>query len=514
MSSIPSASRRWRTVVDDSGVTLIELVMASSILFIAAMGVITALGFAAASSQQSALRSRALNLANERIEKARDIPYDNVGVVYEDGTYGDPPGNIPAVQVTPDGVFLVETQVDWSVDATTGRAEYKNMRITVSWQNPRPGSVSIASALYGASALTNNGDLKVFVKEMGTTTPIDMAQVWVTPYGSVMQRHRWTGADGTALFGVLPIGNAQVVVSASGWVFDPIAPAAVQPDLLTSVYVYGYRPCTAVITVTDTTGTPLPYAVVRLTNSRTPATSFTGYADSNGVVTITGLLPDRYSVRVSCATPPCASATGVLGPMTSGGTYTDRYSLAPIVPGSLSVLVKNSAGTVLPGATVRVFGPSPDTGEIVGSPVTSASSGYAIFPSLVGTYTVTTSLDTYNTNTVTGIVVLSGVDYPLTVTLSPYSATGSLKIVVKHTDGSVNPHGPRVQWRPISGSSTNQDADSQGLVLLSGVVPGSYEARVQTGTNEGSRVYSSWSSATVVAGEQAIINLTSNYEPH
>jgi type II secretory pathway component PulJ len=103
--------RRFGIARDDSGVSLLELVIASAILFIAAIGTVTALAFAASATQQSTTRTRALNLANQRLEQARAIPYDNVGVVYEDGSTGDPQGTIPAVETV--GNLVITTAVDY-----------------------------------------------------------------------------------------------------------------------------------------------------------------------------------------------------------------------------------------------------------------------------------------------------------------------------------------------------------------------------------------------------------------
>jgi hypothetical protein len=487
MTTFADAVRRSRIAADDSGVTLIELVMASAILFIAAIGVITALGFAATSSQQSTMRARALNLANERLEKARDIPYDNVGVVYEDGTYGDPAGNIPAVEVV--GDFLVETQVDWSVDATSGRAEYKNMRIAISWQNPRSGTLSIASAIYGSSALTNNGDLKVIVRELGTNVPIDMAQVWVTPAGSTLQRHRWTGADGSAFYGMLPIGSAQVAVAASGWVFDTITPASVVADQLTLKEVYGYRPVTVVVHVTETSGTPVPYASVRLQDSK--LRYFYGTTGGDGVATITGLIPDNYGITVTATGR--ASAAGSIAAVTSGGTFTTTITMsAPVPPGSLRVRVKNSTGTAITGATVSAVGPSPDTTPVAGSGAVTPSSGEVFFASVVGgTYTVNVTASGYNNYTDAAVVVVSGIEKIVDVTMvtvTPPSLLGTLMVQVWTHDGAGHPDTSRKvtlkfwqsgSWQSVNnGGSDHWHTNSAGQVTFADLAPGTYRLTV------------------------------------
>jgi hypothetical protein len=498
--------RRFGIARDDSGVSLLELVIASAILFIAAIGTVTALAFAASATQQSTTRTRALNLANQRLEQARAIPYDNVGVVYEDGSTGDPQGTIPAVETV--GNLVITTAVDY-LYGVDDRPTYKRIKITVAWQDPRPGSLSIASSVFGKSSLTNFGDLRVVVREMGTDVPIEMAQVYVTPAGSLTQRIRWTGVDGKALFGRVPIGNAQVQVTASGWVFDTITPPMIQADTLTTLYVYGYQPCTAVVTVIDQAGLPVSGATIRLMDSK--SRYFYGTTGGDGVATISGLLPDTYSARASLY--PYTSATAIMGPMASGGTYTRTLVLTP--PGSLRVRVKDSSGAVLPGATVRVTGPFPDSSsEVTGSPVNTGSAGEASFASLTGTYTVATSLSGYSPSTVTGVVVVSGVERILDVTLSPAASTGSLRISIKKENGTANTNtGVRIQWWPDGASSGTYTAiynSSTGINDIANLTPGTYRARVRIDSEH----WSDSKFAIVVSGQQQVIELRSDYNPH
>lgn len=459
--------------------------MASVILFIVAMGVITALGFAAASSQQSTIRAHALNLANQRLEQARNIPYDNVGVVYEGGHYGDPAGDIPAAEDV--GDFLVETQVDWSIDATSGRAEYKNIRISVSWQNPRPGAVTIASAIYGSSGIVNSGDLKVYVLEQGTEAPIDMAEVWVSPNGMSFQRHKWTGADGTALFGVLPLGTTPVAVTASGWVFDTITPADILPDIVTSIYIYGCRPVTVVVNVIDTLGTPIPNATVRLQDSK--LRYYYGNTGADGVATITGLLPDNYGIQVSAADRE--NASGSIAAITAGGTFTTTITMsAPVPPGSLRIRVKNSTGTAIQNASVAVVGPSPATTPVAGSPQTTPTSGEVFFASLhSGTYTVNVTAAGYNNYTNASVVIHGHSGDIVDVVMTPTATTGSLLVQVWRRDGPGHPnvnHPVTIQywhgshWDNINdGGEDHWHTDHEGQVVLNGLIPGTYRVNVQ-----------------------------------
>jgi hypothetical protein len=332
MISIRGALRRSKIVAEDSGVTIIELMVSSAILFIAAIGVVAALTFSASASAQSAQRSAALDLATFKLEQARSIAYDKVGTVN-----GNPDGDLLEVDppvgsaARPDG-FTIYTEVDWSRDSSSGAAEYKNVKITVRWDRPRPGSVSLASAIYGTTLLANVGDLRVFAREALTLNPIHMARVTVVPKGRTVQAIKFTSTTGEAFYGRIPIGVAkQVTVSASGWVFEPFTLPLIAPNEVTYLWVYARRPCTAIINVIDNVSSaPIEHAFVTLTGTGgTPVVSETG---ADGAAHFTGLYPypDAYTVGVTARSRAPVNTT--IGPMTDGGSYQTTVTMMPPAP--------------------------------------------------------------------------------------------------------------------------------------------------------------------------------------
>ena len=474
---------------DDSGFTVVELVIASSILLIATISVVSVLTYAGLSSAQTATRSRALNFANQRLEQARNLPYDNVGVYYPDGTTGDPAGTIAASETV--GTFQVQTRVTWARDPVSGRSEYKDIKITVSWTKPRPGELSVASAIYGTSALTNSGDLKVLVREMGSggvgsTVPIPMAQVRITPNGSATQRVVWADLNGEAFAGALPIGLTPVTVTADGWLFDDslLSTVTVVPDLVTSVYAYGYRACTAAVTVIDTSGTPVPNATVQITDSKGRTKTATTLGD--GVASFTQLVPDTYNaVATFTGRQP---GYGSFGDTVGGSAYTLTIRLTQVVPpGSLRVRV-TGGGAPLSNAVVTVTGPSPGTSQIAGSPKTTPTSGEAVFTGVAsGTYTVSVARTGYQ-NGSASVTVVSGVEAIVPVNLIVTgSTTGSLRIYVVDNNGDPVPRNRVYIWGPDS-YYYEARVDDNGQMTLTNLTPGNYTVRARNGETKNIQV--------------------------
>jgi len=468
----------------DGGFTLVELVVAASILFITAMGVMTAISFGALSTSQAATRARALDVANQVLEQARNLPFDNIGIHYADGSYGDPSGSIPAT-TTIDGLS-VQTEVSWARDPVTLRHTYKNIKITVSWTSPISSSVSVASAAYGKSDITNIGDLKVTVQEYGTANPIPAAQVYVTPAGGTSQRVVWADAAGESFFGALPIGRTLVRVTATNWVFDDsqLTTCTVGPDLLTSVVAWGYRPCTAAVTVVDTSGTPIPSATVTITDSKARARTLT--TPDDGLATFTGLLPDTWRVSVSASGR--APATGALGPMVSGGTYPLTITLTQAVPpGALIVRVHTMSGSDIFGATVAVT----DAGaaHIPGSPKATATNGEAPFASVpTGTYTITVTKDGFQRTTVS-VDVVSNVTKTVDVSMPAIvPAAGAIRVHLLNSDYSERRNKPVYVYDSGGNYVVTGQTDLQGYVTFTNLPVGSYTVRSDKATDVSTQV--------------------------
>ncbi len=286
-------------VGEDDGFTLIELVWAAMIMLIVVMGVMTVLTFAAQSTQASATRIAALNLANQRLEQARNLPYDDLGVTYSGGTLGNPAGAILTPE-TIDDRFTVTTVVGWARDPDTHRALYKTIHVNVAWTEGRGGDVDVSTSVFGKSNLVNTGDLSIVARDLVTDELLSNARVTITPT-SGSSRTVTTGEDGEAFFGYLPTGQYAVTIEKTDYIFDTAALSSisVQSDLLTSIVAYGQEPSSVTVTVESEPGAPLNGATVTLTSSA--GTVLTATSGANGIARFENLIVGTYQVAARFA---------------------------------------------------------------------------------------------------------------------------------------------------------------------------------------------------------------------
>lgn len=360
----------------DAGFTLIEILIATVIMLIISMGVITALSFTGWATTFTGQRTKALNLANQYIEKARNLPYDQIGTYVDGPIYGDPPGVIHTPDVV--GDFTVGTSIKWQRDATTGRAKYKNVAVTVTWTRPIPGTIKLYTSIFGKSDLVNTGDLEITFVDHDTNAPIPALPITITPQGSSQVRTVSTDTSGTAFFGFVPTGRATMLVNSTNWVFDPADVPVINVntgDVLSSYSIKAQKPSRATIHVQGTAGQPLALASVQLVGG---LGTYNGSTNSNGDITFTGLILGNYTITAGMSGRKTQTASlAVVAPC--GGTASATVVLND--PYLITYTVKDSSGAGLPGATVTLTTPD---GAMTG---TSASDGTITF-SLISTGTI------------------------------------------------------------------------------------------------------------------------------
>lgn len=327
----------WKRPVGPSaandGFTIAELLMAVAILFIVLMGVLGAVQFAAGSTRQASVRQGAIELANQKIEFARDMPYQALGTKNADGTYNDPPGVLPVTEsvTTTIGTYTVVTNVWWQRDtgqASAQTALYKRVSVTVSWTLPNPASVRAETAVYGVDTNAVTGDVQLTALDEDGNSPVYVPGITVTldPAGSAPARSVTTASDGTAFFGQVPYGAiSAVTVSSSSYMADMTDFWAsnittVSPNVVNSWVLKVQKPKSAVITVQGTDGQRLQVPVnLTLTDPNDPYHStqigtMTG-TTSNGQCTFGNLWTSKpagtatYLIKASYPGKADASAT-------------------------------------------------------------------------------------------------------------------------------------------------------------------------------------------------------------
>ncbi len=470
-----------RRLVSDGGFTVAEIVVAISILFVVCTAVMGALAFATDSEAMTVRRQTALDMANAQIERAKSMNYEDVGVVG-----GNPPGQIPAEQTN--GAFTIATDVQrmWETVAGTQTAStYKNISVSVSWDEPIPGHVTVQSAIFGRDSYANVSDLSVHVVN-GDDPDASMqgAMVGVDPSIGAPQI-QYADPSSNARFGRLPSGLTAVNVDFPPYIFDiePYQTLNLVPATLTEITITGWRASDVTIHVTDSAGQNVSGAEV-LFNEDQPATT-----DSSGNAVFDGLLPnglagtpDNYSYSVKV--PGYDTILGQVPAFAHGGSHITVEVVVPAISiGRLTMRVYSTqTGLPLQGATVTCSKPTLTT-------KTSDSNGEVHFD-VVGTNpipgaVITPTLTGYTGSAITTTLVPSESRTGQLPMTPQSSKIGTLRIYTqKNQRGTYVPRGP--YWIRITNTTTGRvlyrwvypytDASTGTLVIS---VPSGYAYRCE-----------------------------------
>jgi hypothetical protein len=451
--------------------TLGELMIASSVLLVCLTSLATLLGGSVTSSRVARIRDEAANLANAKIEYARSLPYDSVGLHYSNGLYGDPQGQI----LTPEqvGSFTVTTECTW-VRTDVGRAAYKKLTVHVAWQQPIPGEVALTTMLYGKSDIVTSGDLVVKLRYRENADPVLNASVGIKAADN-SQRSVLSDSNGEAFFGQVALGVVGLtIMPPAGCVVDTstISNTTVAADALTTIIVYVQQPAQATVHLTTTGGSPVAGASVVLRRAD-GATLPAVITDASGDALFTQLLYSDYSASITktgypAATVPFTVSVGTNQPVVPA-------SISPLVGVGLTVRVYDANSTAIPGAaiTVRLDGNNNplQTG-------TTGNDGTVSFTGLdAGSYNATVDKSGY-VSQVQSTYMHDGDHDTLDYHMSPVVLQGNMKITTLDKNG----HTTSIRVI-VSGSGYYQNnlwSDNTGVLNLSGLLPGSYQVQCYT----------------------------------
>lgn len=334
-----------KTSHHDHGFTIVEVVIASAILFVLATGAMVGLTTAARAGSNNNMRERAIALANDRMEQARNRAYDDIGT-----EAGYPTGDIPNVETA--GEFTVTTSINWSEDPDTGLSTSKNIMITVAWTSPQPGGeVSIESNIAGKSTILNAGDVKITVLDVDTSQPIQGASISIKPLVGPTATGTTNNA-GYARWGKIPAGKIVINGSKSGYALDltTLTNASVIANTLNEWTIMAARPSFGTVRIRDQFSNPVVGAAVSIQG---PTGNHTGTTDAQGTILFDGLLKGTYTVATTGPTG-YTNGTGSLGIITSGGSFTSNISVTK--QGRAIVTVRDTDNKLVPGARVVLSG--------------------------------------------------------------------------------------------------------------------------------------------------------------
>lgn len=131
-------------IKSESGLSIVEILVASFILFFVIAAVMGLLSMSYIMSATARSVSEATAFANKTIEQVRAMPYASIGI-----QGGDPNGTLPPTETTIVGgvTYTVNRSVTWVDDvadnspqtpagADSDRHDYKNVKVTLSWKHP------------------------------------------------------------------------------------------------------------------------------------------------------------------------------------------------------------------------------------------------------------------------------------------------------------------------------------------------------------------------------------------
>jgi len=482
----------------DSGMSIAEVLIASSILLVCLTSLAGLLGGAIASSTMTRARDEATNLATDRLETARNMPYDSVGVRYANGSTGNPAGIILTPEVS--GKYTITTECTW-VQASTGGAAYKKLKVTASWTDPFPGRVEVNTLIYGKTNLSGVGDLLVQLSNRDSALPVTGQEVtFVAADGTT--RHGTSDSSGQALFAQVPVGPCTLSVAAPvGYIVDSSGlGSTVSTDSASTAIVYVQRPARATVNVTDMNGAPLSGALVSIERSDW-SVGVTAYTDAGGVATFSNLVYGDYAATVSRT-----HYTGATLPFTASPTVASpavTFRMSPSIDHGVRVRVQDSNGTQIAGATVVL---TTQAGVTLAQGATGSNGEISFSPLDVGTYSVAVAMAGYTGSSQTAVVHEEHDQDLVTFSLAAVAVKGNMHILSYGTNKKLGNmtlivSGPAGYYSNTL--STGSGTNATGELLLQNLVPGSYSVQISGKTG---------SAVTAVVNAGQTTEVTVNYK--
>lgn len=472
--------------------TLAEVLIASSILVVCLTALAAVLGGVITSSSMARSRDEATNLANSRLEMARSLPYDSVGVRYADGSSGEPSGTI----LTPEqvGRYLVTTECSW-VQAADGRAAYKRLKVTVAWTSPVPGKVEVNTIIYGKSGITGTGDFVVKLRYRENSDPVVDTVVTFTGADNIA-RQLTTDSAGEVVFGRMPVGACTIGVAAPvGYIVDgtTLTNTAVSGDAVSTAIVYVQRPVSATVRVLDMAGAGLAGATVAIRRSDGAVTA-SAVSAADGSVVFGQLLYGDYTATVTRTGYASASLPFSIAVGSTSASLDFRMS--PASAYGIRTRVFDVNGTQVPNATVTL---QAQDGSTVLQGSTGSNGEIMLSPPVAGTYIVLVAKSGYVSQSKTVTLQVTE-EFLADFYMSAAETKGHMHLLTTGKNGKLQSLRVVVSG-PGGYFSNSQYSDVNGELWLRYLVPGSYA--VQIYNDSGSAV-----TAIINAGQIADVSVS------
>lgn len=169
---------------NQKGLSLIEVLVSVMIISVLFLGIFSLINLSLQITADNKFYVGAIEIANQKMEQIRNLPYDQVGVLH-----GSPPGNIPQFEtINRGGNFTVNTYIIFHNDGydDNGGADdtpndYKTATVKVGWQSKYGNKyVTVFSKIIPRTEETDSGYglLKILVNDV-SANPVANASVRV-----------------------------------------------------------------------------------------------------------------------------------------------------------------------------------------------------------------------------------------------------------------------------------------------------------------------------------------------
>ncbi len=366
-----------RRVPEDGGFTLIEVMLACTVLMVLAGAVGLTLTDSLRVSKSARQRVAASNLAAREVEITRNQFFSSdadVALIANSGTVTDPhplTGTGPSVV---DGTsFSVRRQVEWlptgnGTSACDGGSlvNHPSLRVNVQVTWPRMATVKpvrATSLLTPPKGTLDNLSTAFLAMKVQNAAGLPTVGVPMSASGPGGSFSGVTDSSGCAVFQVGTAGSYNVVLNQPGWVDQTGVQNSAKPvvvsagSLARSSMTYD-QAASMDITLTAQAGYPIagPLPAVNYTKPNVPvASSRQTFASSSTTTRVTGLWPTTNGYAAwagGCpdsdpAGPPTGGNRGAPVVMAPGALGSVTASLAPV-----SLTVATSTGTPVAGVVV------------------------------------------------------------------------------------------------------------------------------------------------------------------
>lgn len=322
----------------------------------------------------------------------------------------------------------------------------------------------------------------------------------VATKGNQQRESTTTNANGTYLFSNINPGNFTIIASATDYETQAVGARLVNNQ--TTIIDFALLPTNGIIsaisgTVIDAITTlPISGATINILQG----TELIQTTTTNGVgfYSVSNLAPGNYIVQASA---PAYQLQSIGASVQLGVTTTVDFALQSN-PGAIAGIVKNAVTNApLAGALIEVFNGS----VLVGFADTNGSGNYTISDLTPGSYTVTASADTFQSQTV-GASVTSGVT--TTVNFALRQPPGTIAGTV--TDAATRNPIPGASITVFQGASliTSVLTDRNGQYSISDFAPGNYLVTANVNLHQ-----QQTKSATVSSGGTTVVNFSLSLDP-